>query len=121
MRDKGEIFADLLNIAKKREMRIQIFPEFKGYQGMLYKNRIAIRGGMDIDKINYILAHELAHSYLHFDKGDTIRSDKHQEYEEQAERATIMLLDALETKISACPFEDSYQMSSNGIGTYETV
>ncbi len=48
---------------------------------------------MTIDRINYNLAHELAHVYLHYDKGDTIRSERHADYEEQADRAAKMLLE----------------------------
>lgn len=44
------------------------------------------------------LAHELAHHFLHYEKGDTISSDKHAEYEEQADRADNMLLVALSTQ-----------------------
>ena len=50
-----------------------------------------------IDDVNYNLAHELAHAYLHYDKGDTINSDLHEQYEEQADRAAKMLLDLLNT------------------------
>lgn len=48
---------------------------------------------MTIDRINYNLAHELAHAYLHYDKGDTIHSERHADYEEQADRAAEMLLE----------------------------
>ncbi len=57
--------------------------------------RIGIRMGMSFDEYVYTLAHELAHYYLHYDKGDTIASDRHEEYEEQAGRAAKMLLAAL--------------------------
>lgn len=50
---------------------------------------------MDFDNYIYNLAHELAHLYLHYDKGDTIKSDHHDEYEEQADRAARMLIDVL--------------------------
>ena len=50
-----------------------------------------------MDRINYNLAHELAHSYLHYDKGDTIHSERHAEYEEQADRAAEMLLELIKT------------------------
>lgn len=48
-----------------------------------------------IEEVNYNLAHELAHAYLHYDKGDTINSGMHEQYEEQADRAAKMLLDAI--------------------------
>lgn len=52
-----------------------------------------------IEDINYNLAHELAHSYLHYDKGDILPSavdeTASRQYEEQAERGARMLLDAI--------------------------
>ncbi len=57
--------------------------------------KIGIRMGMSFDEYVYTLAHELAHYYLHYDKGDTIASDRHEEYEEQADGAAKMLLAAL--------------------------
>ncbi|WP_294378193.1 ImmA/IrrE family metallo-endopeptidase [uncultured Clostridium sp.] len=47
------------------------------------------------DRVAYTLAHEIAHGYLHKDKGNTINSPKHVEYEEQADRAAHMILDLL--------------------------
>lgn len=49
-----------------------------------------------IEDYNYNLAHELSHYFLHYDKGDIIDCDKTGEYEEQADRAVRMLLEALE-------------------------
>lgn len=95
MRDKGEIFTDLVHIAEKIPLRIQFFPEFKAYKGRLMGNKVGLKSSLDIDELNYTLAHELAHVYLHHDKGDTINSDKNSEYEEQADRAAKLLLDAL--------------------------
>ena len=60
-------------------------------------NRLGIAQDLTMDKINYNLAHELAHSYLHYDKGDTIHSERHAEYEEQADRAAEMLLELIKT------------------------
>lgn len=57
--------------------------------------RIGVKMGMNFDEYVYTLAHELAHYFLHYDKGDTITSEKHKEYEEQADRAARMLLMAL--------------------------
>ena len=59
---------------------------------MVRGNRVGIRAGMSIDDINYSVAHELAHCFLHFDKGDTINAENHDEYEEQADRAAQLLL-----------------------------
>lgn len=61
-------------------------------------NRIAIRQELStIEDFNYNLAHELAHAYLHYDKGNTIDSREHVQYEEQADRAAKMLLEAITT------------------------
>ena len=95
MKDKGEIFAKLIHIAAEKGVKVQLFPEFQGYEGRLRGNRIGLRSAMSIDDINYTLAHELAHFYLHFDKGDTIGSEGHSDYEEQADRTALLLLDAL--------------------------
>lgn len=61
------------------------------------KRFIAIREALKEDKakITNILAHELAHYYLHKDKGDTINSPHHAEYEEQADRAAMLIMDLL--------------------------
>ena len=58
-------------------------------------NKVDLKSSLNIDELNYTLAHELAHFYLHFDKGDTINNDKNVEYEEQADRTAKLLLDAL--------------------------
>lgn len=62
------------------------------------ENRIALNQNLaTIDDFNYNLAHELAHYFLHYDKGNILLSDN-QEYEEQADRAAKMLLEALSTE-----------------------
>lgn len=55
--------------------------------------KIGLWKGLSNEDAMYTLAHELAHCYLHADKGDTINSEKHIEYEEQADRTARMLLD----------------------------
>lgn len=94
MRDKGEIFADLVHIAGENGLSLGILP-LKYNDGRLKGDRLALRYELTIDEMNNVLAHELAHHYLHFDKGDIMNSEKHDEYEEEAERAARMLLDAL--------------------------
>ena len=94
MRHKKEVFTDLVHIAEKIGKTVKLVP-FKAYYGRIKGDRIGLANWMDIDDLNYNLAHELAHAYLHYDKGDTINSDKNAEYEEQADRAAKLLLDAL--------------------------
>lgn len=67
-------------------MNVAFVPLQASY-GRLKGDRLALCFGMDIDKMTYTLAHELAHHFLHYDKGNTIDSEKHDEYEEQADRA----------------------------------
>lgn len=95
--DKGEIFAKLVHIATEHGIIVRFAP-LQANDGRLKGNRLAIRQDLPtIEDINYNLAHEIAHAFLHCDKGDTINSDKHAEYEEQADRAAQLLLLALAT------------------------
>ena len=94
MKDKGEIFASLVHIASENNVTVRFAP-LRANSGRIKGDRMAIASHMGIDDINYNLAHEIAHAYLHYDKGDTINSEKHAEYEEQADRAAVLLLDAL--------------------------
>lgn len=92
--DKGKVFEKLIHLANKNSFQVK-FCDFQAYNGLLRRDRIGIRATMTIEEINYSLAHELAHHYLHFDCGDTINSPLHAEYEKQADRAAKMLLDAV--------------------------
>lgn len=95
--DKGEVFAKLVHLATAHGIIVRFAP-LQANDGRLKGNRLAIRQDLPtIEDINYNLAHEIAHAFLHCDKGDTINSDKHAEYEEQADRAARMLLIALAT------------------------
>lgn len=95
--DKGEVFAKLVHIAVEQGIIVRFAP-LKAYDGRIKGNRIAIRQDLPtIDEFNYNLAHEIAHAFLHCDKGNIIDSDRCAEYEEQADRAANMLLIALST------------------------
>jgi len=88
----------LMHIAENEGISVKFVP-FRAHNGRIKsvqeEVRIGIRIGMNFDEYIYTLAHELAHYFLHYDKGDTITSEKHEEYEEQADRAAKMLLTAL--------------------------
>ena len=60
MKDKGEIFEKLVHIARKNNIRVQIFPQFS-YYGRIVGDKIGLASDVSIDKMNYTLAHELAH------------------------------------------------------------
>lgn len=95
MKDKGEVFCSLVHLAVEQGIIVRFAP-LQVSDGRIKGNRIGIRQSLGtIDEYNYNLAHELAHAYLHHDKGDLIRSGQCDGYEEQADRAAKMLLDAL--------------------------
>ena len=89
--------------------KLKRFAETKGFDvimidceiekecGYLLDNRIFVNNNKQVkeDRILYTLAHEIAHGYLHKDKGNTIKSPKHAEYEEQVDRGANMILDLL--------------------------
>ena len=88
------MFEQLMKLAADNQIRV-LFCELPSSDGRLCGQRIALRAGMDLEETNRILAHELAHFYLHRDKGDTIGSCTHGSYEEQADRAAALLLDGI--------------------------
>lgn len=95
MKDKGETFAQLVHLAISQGIIVRFAPLCTS-DGRLKGNRLAVRQDLpSIEDFNYNLAHELAHAYLHYDKGDTINSEMYEQYEEQADRAAKMLLDAI--------------------------
>lgn len=91
--DKGKIFERLIHLARKKGLQVKFAPLQCSY-GRLKGDRVGIANDIDIDKINYTLAHELAHAYLHYDKGDIMGAEGN--YEEQADRAAKMLLEMVE-------------------------
>ena len=68
--DSGKIFEKLLHLAVSKGLIVRFCP-FQASEGRLKGNRLGIAQDLTMDKINYNLAHELAHSYLHYDKGGT--------------------------------------------------
>lgn len=91
----------LKNFALKKGFNIK-YVEFKAHWGMLIGNRIYLSNSMSKEKEVFVLAHELAHGYLHKDKGNTIKSPRHKEYEEQAHRAAELILDLLSMDMDSC-------------------
>lgn len=98
--EKADIFVKLIHLVEKLRGEVY-FVTFKSKsEGMMISDnlrnlRIGIRSEMDFDRYIYNIAYELAHYFLHFDKGDVITSSRHKEYEEQADRGAKMLLTAL--------------------------
>lgn len=99
MMDNGQIFMKLMHLATRNEIAVKFLP-LKASYARLMGTKQGLRMGINqcletIEEVNYELAHEIAHAYLHYDKGDTLNSDMHEQYEEQADRAAKMLLDAI--------------------------
>lgn len=92
--DQGKIFEKLLKISNSENLRVAFLPSAVSY-GRIKGNRIGLCTDMDIEQINYTLAHELSHHFLHYDKGNMIQSADREVYEEQADRAAKMLLTVL--------------------------
>ena len=95
------IFSTLLSLASQNGIKVRFKP-LKANYARIKGNRIALCNKLadNIDDCNYNLAHELAHYFLHYDKGDIISMDKGAKdaYEEQADRGAKMLLEALAVK-----------------------
>ena len=92
--DNGKVFEELIKICRAKNILV-LFPPFEGFYGRLYNERIGIANDMNLENINKTLAHELAHAYLHYDKGNIVEN-KNSNYEEQADRAAFMLLDTIQ-------------------------
>lgn len=92
MEDTGKIFERLIHLSRIRGIQVKFCPLECSY-GRLKGNRVAIANDRKLNEMNFTLAHELAHTYLHYDKGNILENDG--SYEEQANRAAKMLIDAL--------------------------
>lgn len=92
MKDSGKVFESLVHLAVSNGITVRFAP-LRASHARLKNNRIALSESLEtIDEFNYNLAHEISHCFLHYDKGE-ILGDK--AYEEQADRAAKMLLEAL--------------------------
>lgn len=92
---KDLVIIKLIRLANKKNIRVKLV-DLKAHKGLLKGNRLCIDSKLNIKDLRYTLAHELAHAYLHVDKGDTINSLLNKEYEEQANRAANLIIDLLE-------------------------
>ena len=92
MEDTGKIFERLIHLSRIRGLQVKFCP-LKCSYGRLKGDRVAIANDRELNEMNFTLAHELAHAYLHYDKGNILENDG--SYEEQADRAAKMHIDAL--------------------------
>ena len=85
---------ELLKFAESQGFIVKEKP-LKAFDGLTDGKRIAIRDTIqNTDQKKYILAHELAHAFLH--KGDTIDSPYHDFYEWQADKGAELILKLME-------------------------
>lgn len=89
----------LLQVAEDRGIKVDSFP-FGTVHSMLKGNHIGICTGVTVEKACYELAWELSHSFIHYDGGDLIKSPLSKDYDEQATRATEMVIKVLNVKMS---------------------
>lgn len=92
------IFRTLLRVAEERGISVRSFP-FEVSNSVLKGNSIGIRDGLTLREIDYELAWELAHSFIHYDGGDMIKSPLSKDYNSQATRAAGMIILTLNTLI----------------------
>lgn len=91
------IFKNLVDLAEEQGILLKI-KDIRGYENVLKGNRIAIRKNMAFEQVVYEAAYELAHYFIHYDKGNMIDSSLAKDYNEQAERAAIMMIRMLDIK-----------------------
>lgn len=71
------------------------FADLIFYDGLLKGDKIGLRATMHDEEFIKILSHEIAHAYLHCDRGDMVHNPD-PEAEKSADRAGEMLTDAIE-------------------------
>lgn len=89
----------LLKVAEDKGIKVNSFP-FGTVDSMLKDNHIGIRTQVTVEKACYELAWELSHAFIHYQKGDLIKSPLSKDYNEQATRAAEMIMKILNVKMS---------------------
>lgn len=96
MSDPILIFRTFLKIAADRGITVRSCP-FETCRSILKGDQIGIRDGLTLREINYELAWELAHAYIHHDGGDLVKSPLAKDYNAQAAKAAEMMIQIMET------------------------
>lgn len=73
MNDTGKIFERLIHLSRARGLQVKFCP-LKCSYGRLKGDRVAIANDRGLNEMNFTLAHELAHAYLHYDKGNILEN-----------------------------------------------
>lgn len=93
------ILHTLLDMAEKMDIHVRVV-NFKSMRSMLKDDHIGIRNALPFNEIVYELAYEIAHYMIHYNNGDMIKSPLMEEYNAQAERAAVMLIEAMNIKVA---------------------
>lgn len=89
----------LLQVAEDNGIGVSSYP-FKTFESVLKNGNIGIRTGVTVEKACYELAWELSHAFIHYRKGDLIKSPLSKDYNEQATRSAELILKILNVKMS---------------------
>lgn len=91
------VFKNLLALAEEQGITLKL-QDINGYASILKRDRIAIHRNQMFEKVVYEAAYELAHYFIHYDQGNMVESPLEKDYNKQAERATVMLIQLLDIK-----------------------
>lgn len=89
----------LLQVAESKGIEVTSYP-FKSCYSALKNDKIGIQTEVTVERACYELAFELAHAFIHYDNGNMIESPLSKQYNEQAARAAVMILNALDIKVN---------------------
>lgn len=99
MDDPIMIFHSLLDLAQEKRLAVCL-SKFEACRSLLYEGVIGIRDNLTFNEIVYELAYELSHALIHYDAGNLIDSPLRKDYAIQAERAAVMLIEAMNIKVA---------------------
>ncbi|MCQ5203512.1 ORF6N domain-containing protein [Mordavella massiliensis] len=88
-----------LKVAEDKGIKVNSFP-LDTVDSMLKDNHIVVRTQVTVEKACYEVAWELSHAFIHYQKGDLIKSLLSKDYNEQATRAADMVMKILNVKMS---------------------
>ncbi len=89
----------LFQVAEEAGIKVDSYP-FEYNYSMLNNKNIGIRTDSTVERACYELAWELSHYFIHHDKGDIVRSSRVKEYNEQADKAAVLIINILNTKMA---------------------
>lgn len=91
------VFKNLLALAEEQGITLKL-QDLREFDSVLYRKNVAIRKQQLFEKVVYETAYELAHYFIHYDQGNLVKSPLQKDYNEQAERAAVMMIRMLDIK-----------------------